>query len=131
MENEYGDEIEDISLYIPENVRRRYEIVEGFGKPEALITAIAFAISLAVGIILFFVYNKNIFPLIMTPICLTGFTIIMIRKDKTNRSTIDLLIEDYKFVNGQKKFAYKYHNIYEKGGEIHAKRENRPEERDS
>lgn len=129
--NEQNNEVSTISLYIPENVRRRYEIIDGFGKKEAAITGIVFVISLVLGILLYFVNNKNFFYLVLTPIVITCFTALMIKKDKTNRSTIDLLLEDYKFIKGQKKYMYKYHNIYEKGGEIHAKRKNRSEDIDS
>lgn len=106
-------------LYIPVNIRKRKEIVEGFGKEEMVQTAFVTLIGLIVGIILFFVFSYQILLIVGVPLVFGIGAIILLRKDKTNTSSIDMIKEMIDFSKSQKKYQYKYHNIYERKVENH------------
>lgn len=102
------------SLYIPVNIKRRKEWVDGFGAKELKYTIIWSIIGLIYGLIMYFIKDKEMMYIIFSVILFAGSTVILTRKDKTNRSTIDYILMNYKFMNSQKIYKYKYHNIYEK-----------------
>lgn len=97
-------------LYIPVNVRRRKETIEGFGKEEIIKTIIWAGIGLFVGIIIFLLFFREIFTIILSTIVFPFGCFVMVRKDKTNRSTIDLIKVDIRFRRSQKRYKYKYNN---------------------
>lgn len=102
------------TLYIPVNIRRRKEYVDGFGKEELVKVLIWFVIGIVVGLILFFIKNKEMVYVVFSAIFFPGLAFALTRKDKTNRSQIDRLVDLYKFSVSNKRYDYKYHNIYEK-----------------
>lgn len=115
-------------LYIPISVKKRKEFlgIDGIGGKEAIGVGISIGVGLVIGLILFFISSMNPFFLFM-PIFIFGSAgYIFLRKDKTNRNSIDkvkLLID---FMKSQKRFYYKYYNIYEGNREgSHVKKENR------
>lgn len=102
------------NLYVPINVRRRKEYVDGFGKPELIITCIWGLIGGAVGLFLFLLNQNDPIYLVVSLIIFPAATFMFVKKDKTNRSTVDHLKAYYLFSRSKKRFDYKYHNIYEK-----------------
>lgn len=116
---------EKVGLYIPIQVTKRKEFmgIEGIGTKEAINIGIALAIGFILGIILFFKNDSNPFFLFITIFIFGSIGYLFLKKDKTNRSTIDKLKKMILFMNGQKRFYFKYHNIYEsRGEEIHEKK---------
>lgn len=101
-------------LYIPVNVRRRKEIVDGIGKEELVKIGILTGIGFVIGIMLFLIYNYNFTFVVITPTTLGAGGVMFLKKDFTNRSTIDKLKDLYIFSKSQKRYDYEYINIYEK-----------------
>lgn len=125
MKNE--DEIS--SLYIPSNIRKRFEYVDGIGKPELGIIVTSTAIGLAVGIFLYLV-QRQLIILLFPPAVGFLFSYVFARKDRYNQSTLDKIRLLRKFQSEQKRFYYKYRSIYEKdvkNGKAKSKRLTEPE----
>lgn len=101
------------SLYIPSNIRKRFEYVDGIGKHELGMIAISTAIGLVVGILIF-VVQRQLFGLLIPPAAGFLFSYVFARKDRYNQSTIDKIRLLKKFQGGQKRYYYKWRNIYEK-----------------
>jgi len=104
-------------LYIPVQIRKRKEIVEGIGRKEIHQIIIAILIGALIGIILFFLNNNNPLYLIMAIFTCGSAAFIFLKRDATNRNTIDKIKLYIDFINNQKRFYYKYVNIYEKNKE--------------
>ena len=102
-------------LYIPLNVRKRKELFAGYGQQEIIITIVMTIIGFVIGSMIY-AFNGKIEYLLITPIVIGFLTVVTIVKDQTNTSLLDSLIRLYQFSKSQKKFYYKYKNIYE--GEI-------------
>lgn len=103
-------------LYIPVNIRRRKEWIDGFGKEELTKVILWFFIGIVIGIVLFFIKNKDPLYIVFSTFFFSGCAFALTRKDRTNRSQIDKLVDLYKFSASTKIYDYKYHNIYEKKG---------------
>lgn len=101
-------------LYIPVNIVRRKETIQGIGRKEIIQIIIAVIAGALIGIILFFTNDNNPLYLIMAIFASGSAAFIFLRKDATNRSTIDKLKLYIDFIKSQKRFYYKYVNIYEK-----------------
>lgn len=102
------------SLYIPINIRRRKEIVDGFGRKEATKTVIATLIGLFVGIVVYFIQNGNVMMLILPPILFLMGAIVIFRKDSFNSNLVDKFKLQINFFRSQKCYYYNYVNIYER-----------------
>lgn len=102
-------------LYIPLNVRKRKELIAGYGQQEAIITVVMSIIGFMIGLIIYG-FNQKIEYVLIIPIVIGFLTVVMIIKDQTNTSLLDSLIRLYWFNKSQKRYEYKYKNIYE--GEI-------------
>lgn len=100
------------TLYIPVNVRRRKELVDGFGKKECIQTVITVGIGIVLGF-LFYSTTKELMYQILTPIILGMGAVTFLRKDAANQSLIDKIVALIEFLKEQKRYYYQYHNIYE------------------
>lgn len=107
------EEEKKTSLYIPFNIRKRKEYVDGFGKPELIQTCVGTAIGLGISIILCIFVLPNIITLVFPTIMIGAMTAMLVRKNSFNRSSIDAIKNVYNFKKGQKRYFYKYTNIYE------------------
>ena len=106
-------EDENSNLYIPSNIRKRYELVDGIGTPEVRTIAVTATIGLVIGIILY-ILQHQMFMLLLPPAMGFLFSYVFARKDRYNQSTLDKLQLLKKFQNEQKRYYYKYRSIYEK-----------------
>lgn len=100
-------------LYIPANVRKRKEIVAGFGGKELILTIIMAGLGLVLGIVIY-MWNEKIEFVVTMPIVMGVIAIIFLIKDQTNTSLLDSIIRLILFIRSQKRYYYKYYNIYEK-----------------
>lgn len=100
-------------LYIPLNVPDNDDVIRGFGKREICIIAASF---LAAFICIAAVYAKtqNMVYAIFTGIGMVAITVMIVRKDIYNENTIDKLKHIVRFSKTQKRYEYRYYNIYEK-----------------
>jgi hypothetical protein len=97
-------------LYIPVNVRRRNEFVDGFGAPELRITILWGIIGVLLGLFFFFKFD-SLFIAVLITFLIPAATFVFVRKDATFRSTVDYLKDDYKYFISQKNYDYKYYNF--------------------
>lgn len=104
-------------LYIPINIRKRKEHVEGISKTELVYASVMGGLGLALGIIFYITKWSNILVLASFPIILCIITLALVRKNKMNQSFIDQIKFYVQFVKSQKRFYYTYHNPYEKRSE--------------
>ena len=102
-------------LYIPVKIKRRQEFlnIDGIGKKEAFKIIVFSIIGLILGGTIAIV-NRNPIYLFVIFTLMAGGAYIFLKKDITNSNTIDKLLLQYEFMKSQKRFFYKYHNIYEK-----------------
>lgn len=100
-------------LYIPSNIRKRHEIVDGIGTPEVKIIVTSSIIGLVIGIFIY-IFQHQMFTLLLPPAMGFLFSYVFARKDRYNQSTMDKLQLLKKFQNEQKRYCYKYRSIYEK-----------------
>lgn len=99
-------------LYIPVNIRRRKELVDGFGKKEFLQTVSLSAVGIVVGIAIYYFTNRiEVIVLASIIACVLGVTIF--RKNRFNGNMVDKVKEMIQFYQSQRRFLYKYTNIYE------------------
>lgn len=108
----YQLEDEKNILYIPFNVPPGKQIISGYTWRELRIAALSFLISCILGVIIYSMIG-TIIGLIAPIILITFVTIALVGKDKHNENTIDKIRIIIKFSKMQKKYYYKYTNIYE------------------
>lgn len=106
--------MEKNTLYIPVNIRREKEIVDGFGKNELVKTAITILIGVVFGII-FSAFKSQSFFLMISPFFAGMIGIALFKKNViTNKSFVDFFIDYVRFIKSKKSYSYKYNNIYER-----------------
>lgn len=96
-------------LYIPANVRKRKEIVAGFGGKELILTIIIVGLGLVLGTVIY-MQNGKIEFIVAMPIVMGFIAIIFLIKDQTNTSLLDLIFRLYIFIKSQKIYFYQYYN---------------------
>lgn len=101
------------NVYVPVNIRKRQEYVDGIGKEEVAYTSVAGGIGLVIGIGLY-ILVKQFLVIIFTPIVIGVLTLAIVRKNKMNQSFIDMARYYLEFSKSQKRFYYAYNNPYEK-----------------
>lgn len=104
--------MEEKKLYIPVAIRRKKEIADGIGKAEVIKIAILVVIGLVFGVIIF-ITSQQIYNMIIPPCIMLIFGIIFLRRDTTNKNVIDRIHEMLDFQKSQRRYMYRYYNIYE------------------
>lgn len=99
-------------LYIPVNVPDRNELIPGFGTIELTVSAVALVVA-AVIVIILYVMDFNILYALLIAIILFGGVVVLVRKDKYGENLIYKTQYVLRFNKSQKRYQYKYHNIYE------------------
>lgn len=95
----------DLKLYIPTNLRIRWELINGIGVKELIYTCIALVISIIIGLIYNSIFN-NFFGLMIIIFTITCFTFIIVMKDKNNQSVANVIKNIIKFYRNQRFFKY-------------------------
>lgn len=96
-------------LYIPTNVKTRFEFIRGFGISELIITSIALAIFILIALIVYSITNSLFAPVLI--VLLGGASmIILTTKDTNNLSVLDMIKNMLDFANMQKIYEYKYYD---------------------
>ena len=94
-------------LYIPTNVKIRFEFIRGFGIQELVITAIVVAFLIGIAFLIYSFTNQLIIPVLI--VLLGGATMIIITaKDTSNLSVLDMIKNMLEFASMQKIYEYKY-----------------------
>lgn len=94
-------------LYIPQGLKTRVEIFDGFGKEELFKTIM---VTIVVGIldILYYLIFKNTVVSIVTILVAIAGSVMMLTKDHTNISVVDQVGFMVRFARSQKYYPYKY-----------------------
>jgi len=94
-------------LYIPQGLKTRVEIFDGFGKEELFKTIM---VTIIVGIldILYYLIFKNTVVSIVTILVAIAGSVMMLTKDHTNISVVDQVGFMVRFARSQKYYPYKY-----------------------
>ena len=94
-------------LYIPQGLKTRVEIFDGFGKEELFKTIM---VTIVVGIldIMYYLIFKNTVVSIVTILVAIAGSVMMLTKDHTNISVVDQVGFMVRFVRSQKYYPYKY-----------------------
>ena len=99
--------MEKKQLYIPVNIKTRFEFFDGFGFPELGITAIVALIS---GLIAFFI--SNIYNGALLVLISSAMVVTLVRKNQYNQSVLDMIKIFIRFQQKQQKYKYEYYNKY-------------------
>lgn len=94
-------------LYIPQGLKTRDEIFDGYGKEELFKT---FIFTLAVGILDIFYYlifKNTVVSIVVILVAIAG-SVMMLTKDHTNISVVDQVGFMMRFARSQKVYPYKY-----------------------
>ena len=94
-------------LYIPQGLKTRVEIFDGFGKEELFKTII---VTIVVGIldIMYYLIFKNTVVSIVTILVAIAGSVMMLTKDRSNISVVDRVGFMIRFARSQKYYPYKY-----------------------
>lgn len=94
-------------LYIPQGLKTRVEIFDGFGKEELFKTIM---VTIVVGIldILYYLIFKNTVVSIVAILVAIAGSVMMLMKDRTNISVVDQVGFMVRFARSQKFYPYKY-----------------------
>ncbi|MBM7562913.1 hypothetical protein [Fusibacter tunisiensis] len=94
-------------LYIPQGLKTRVEIFDGFGKEELFKTII---VTIVVGIldIMYYLIFKNTVVSIVTILVAIAGSVMMLTKDRSNISVVDQVGFMIRFSRSQKYYPYKY-----------------------
>lgn len=99
-------------LYIPVNVPDRNEIIPGFGTMELTICGSAIMMAVIIAIIMY-ISEVNVLYAVGTATVIITLAILIFRKDKYGENLLFKTKYVIAFHKSQKKYMYKYHNIYE------------------
>ncbi|MEA3423120.1 MAG: hypothetical protein U9Q80_04960 [Bacillota bacterium] len=104
--------MEKQSLYIPQGLKTRVEIFEGYGKEELFKTIIATVIAGVFDILLYLIFKNTVASMVFILVAISG-SVMMLTKDKNNISVVDQVGFMIKFAKSQKVYRYKYLDEWE------------------
>lgn len=94
-------------LYIPSNVKTRFEFIRGFGINELIVTSIIVAFLIGIALVIYSITNELIVPVLI--VLLGGAAMVIITaKDTNNLSVLDMIKNMLEFASMQKVYEYKY-----------------------
>ncbi|MCY6356215.1 hypothetical protein [Clostridium sp. ZS2-4] len=95
------------TLYIPQGLKTKTEIFDGFGKEELFQAIFATLVAGAIDTIIYMFTKSTAFCVVFILSAIAG-SVMMLTKDKTNVSVVDQLKFMVRFAKSQKKYSYKY-----------------------
>ena len=94
-------------LYIPSNVKTRFEFIRGFGINELIVTSIVVAFLIGIALVIYSITNELIVPVLI--VLVGGAAMVIITaKDTNNLSVLDMIKNMLEFASMQKVYEYKY-----------------------
>ncbi len=94
-------------LYIPSNVKTRFEFIRGFGIKELITTLFIVGVLLLVAFGIYLITKVVIVPVLIVLIG-TATMVIVSAKDTNNLSVLDMINNMLDFANMQKIYDYRY-----------------------
>jgi len=107
-----GMPLENQGLYIPANIRPRFEFFDGYGVPELAATVIAALVSGFIAFIIRAFSDGMILPVLCVLVTVAVSVTAQV-KDASNQSVIDQIKYVLRFLKGQKVYPYYYYNDYQ------------------
>ena len=95
------------TLYIPQGLKTRVEIFDGFGKEELVKTILVTLVAGGIDALLFLIFRNVVTGVVFMLIAISG-SVMMLTKDKTNISVVDQVAFMVRFARSQKVYKYKY-----------------------
>jgi len=95
------------TLYIPQGLKTRVEIFDGFGKEELVKTILVTLVAGSIDALLFLIFRNVVTSVVFMLISISG-SVMMLTKDKTNVSVVDQVGFMVRFARSQKVYKYKY-----------------------
>ena len=94
-------------LYIPQGIKTRVEIYDGYGKEELFITILVTLITMVISVIFYLVSKNVVVSVVMVLVVISG-SVMMLTKDVNNLSVVDQVSFMVKYVKSQKVYPYIY-----------------------
>lgn len=101
------------TLYIPANIKTRFEFFDGFGFRELAVTAFVTAISIIAAILCNSLTN-DIYTSILIVLITATASGMAVKKNEINQSVVDMMKLFIRFANTQQKYKYNYARKYRK-----------------
>jgi hypothetical protein len=105
--------MEKETLYVPQGLRLRNEIITGFGKEEMIRAVIVNLIVGAIVLAAYLLTGRSITCIVIMMGCVFASVIFQVKDPNLNLSFVDLFKNTIRFGQVQKKYLYKY--IRERG----------------
>ncbi|MCT4563554.1 MAG: hypothetical protein N4A68_04470 [Maledivibacter sp.] len=94
-------------LYIPQGLKLRKEIFNGYGKEELMKTILVTLVAGAIDTLQFFVTRNTVVTIVFMLVAVSG-AVLMLTKDNSNISVVDQMGFIIRYQFGQKKYKYVY-----------------------
>ncbi len=100
------------SLYIPQGLKTRVEIFDGYGKEELFKTIIATIVAGILDALMYLIFRNTVISMVFILVAISG-SVMMLTKDKNNISVVDQVGFMVRFARSQKIYKYKYLDEWE------------------
>ncbi len=97
------------SLYIPVNIKTRYEFFDGYGIAELFYSALTAAVTGCIALTIYAATNNTVLCVLIVLVSVAA-SVMALSKDQSNQSILDQLRFMVRFMRGQKKYPYAYAN---------------------
>jgi len=95
------------ALYIPQGLKTRVEIFDGYGKEELVKTLLVTTLVGVLDIFYYLIFKNTVISVVMILVAIAG-SVMMLTKDHTNISVVDQVGFMIRFARSQKNYLYKY-----------------------
>lgn len=95
------------ALYIPQGLKTRVEIFDGYGKEELMKTLLVTTLVGVVDVFYYLIFRNTVVSVVMILVAIAG-SVMMLTKDHTNISVVDQVGFMVHFARSQKIYPYKY-----------------------
>ena len=95
------------ALYIPQGLKTRVEIFDGYGKEELMKTLLVTTLVGVLDVFYYLIFRNTVVSVVMILVAIAG-SVMMLTKDHTNISVVDQVGFMIRFVRSQKIYPYKY-----------------------
>ena len=95
------------ALYIPQGLKTRVEIFDGYGKEELVKTLLVTTLAGVLDIFYYLIFKNTVVSVVMILVAIAG-SVMMLTKDHTNISVVDQVGFMIRFARSQKIYPYKY-----------------------
>ena len=104
--------MENEELYIPMGIKSKRDKITGFGDKELFIIAIISAMTLIL-VSIYYSLSQDSFGAVFASMVVGVTTLVILRKNETNQSVLDLATHVIYYWRGQKSYKYRYLNEWE------------------